>query len=58
MAAFEGVHVNEFQDHQFTTTNQVTGDLYLTQTQFAAFGKPAILFLRSSDGLDQWYGMS
>lgn len=48
--AFTGVQVNDFQDHQFITTNPVTGDVYLTQTNFTSFGKSQIQFTRSTDG--------
>lgn len=52
--AMQGVRVNEFQDHQFLTSNPVNGHLYLTQTQFTAAGKPEILFTRSTDGGQSW----
>jgi hypothetical protein len=54
VAAMEGIQVNEFQDHQFITANPANGHLYLTQTQFTAFGKPEILFTRSTDGNQSW----
>jgi hypothetical protein len=49
-----GNAVNEFEDHQFITANPANGDLYLTQTEFTAFGKPVILFTRSTDGNQTW----
>jgi len=54
VGAIVGVHVNNFQDHQFITANPVNGHLYLTETQFTAFGKPQILFTRSTDGNQSW----
>jgi hypothetical protein len=50
VVAFTGVQVNKFRDHQFITTNPVNGDIYLTETRFTSFGKPQILFTRSTDG--------
>jgi hypothetical protein len=32
----------------------VNGNLYMTQTEFTAFGKPEILFARSTDGNQSW----
>jgi hypothetical protein len=49
-----GNSVREFQDHQFLTSNPVNGHLYMTQTEFTAFGKPEILFARSTDGNQTW----
>jgi len=49
-----GNSVNEFEDHQFITTNPANGHLYLTQTEFTAFGKPEIQFTRSTDGNRTW----
>jgi len=49
-----GQHVGDFVDHQFVTTNPATGALYLTETDFNAFGKPMILFTRSTDGGATW----
>jgi hypothetical protein len=49
-----GQHVGDFVDHQFITTNPATGALYLTETDFNAFGKPMILFTRSTDGGATW----
>ena len=49
-----GNSVREFQDHQFLTANPVNGHLYMTQTEFTAFGKPEILFARSTDGNETW----
>src|SRR6266508_825768 len=46
--------ISKFEDHQFLTANPANGHLYLTQTEFTAFGKPAILFTRSSDGGRTW----
>jgi len=54
VGAIVGVHVNNFQDHQFITTNPANGHLYLTETQFTSFGKPEILFTRSTDGNQSW----
>jgi hypothetical protein len=54
VAAMSGLHVNEFQDHQFITANPANGHIYVTQTQFTAFGKPEILFTRSTDGGQTW----
>jgi hypothetical protein len=54
VGAIVGVHVNNFQDHQFITTNPANGNLYLTETQFTSFGKPQILFTRSTDGNQSW----
>ncbi len=48
--AMQGIHVNKFQDHQFMTINPVTQAIYVTQTEFTAFGKPEILFTQSTDG--------
>lgn len=49
-----GESVNNFEDHQFITVNPVTGHIYVTQTEFTAFGKPEILFARSTDGGATW----
>jgi hypothetical protein len=49
-----GNSVDQFQDHQFLTANPVNGTLYVTQTEFTAFGKPEILFTRSTDGGQSW----
>jgi len=49
-----GNSISKFEDHQFLTANPANGHLYLTQTEFTAFGKPAILFTRSSDGGRTW----
>lgn len=49
-----GQAVNEFEDHQFLTVNPVNGHLYVTQTEFTAFGKPEILFARSTDEGERW----
>ena len=49
-----GNSVREFQDHQFITANPVNGHIYMTQTEFTAFGKPEILFARSTDGNQTW----
>jgi hypothetical protein len=54
VGAIEEVQVNNFQDHQFITANPANGHLYLTETQFTAFGKPEILFTRSTDGNQSW----
>jgi hypothetical protein len=54
VAAMGDIHVNNFQDHQFITANPATGHIYLTQTQFTAFGKPEILFTRSTDQGATW----
>jgi hypothetical protein len=54
IVAIGEVHVNNFQDHQFITANPANGHLYLTETQFTAFGKPQILFTRSTDGNQTW----
>ncbi len=54
VVAMSGVQVNEFQDHQFITANPANGHLYVTQTEFTAFGKPEILFTRSTDGGQTW----
>jgi len=54
VAALAGVHVNRFQDHQFITANPANGHIYLTETQFTSFGKPAILFTQSTDGGQTW----
>jgi hypothetical protein len=43
-----------FEDHPFLTANPANGNLYLTETQFAAFGKPVIVFSRSTDGGGTW----
>jgi hypothetical protein len=53
-AAIEGVQVNEFEDHQFLTSNPASGHLYLSETQFTAFGKPEIIFTRSTDAGQTW----
>jgi hypothetical protein len=49
-----GKSVSRFEDHQFITSNPVNGDVYLTETEFAAAGKPRILFLRSTDAGATW----
>jgi hypothetical protein len=49
-----GNAVNEFEDHQFITANPANGHLYVTLTEFTAFGKPVILFTRSTDGGRTW----
>jgi hypothetical protein len=49
-----GSSVDEFQDHQFLTANPANGHLYVTQTEFTSFGKPAILFTRSTDAGATW----
>jgi hypothetical protein len=54
VVAMAGLHVNEFQDHQFITANPANGHIYVTQTEFTAFGKPEILFTRSTDGGQTW----
>jgi len=54
VVAMSGLHVNEFQDHQFITANPANGHIYVTQTEFTAFGKPEILFTRSTDGGQTW----
>jgi hypothetical protein len=54
VAALAGVQVNEFQDHQFITANPANGHIYLTETEFTSFGKPEILFTRSTDGGQTW----
>jgi hypothetical protein len=54
VVAMSGLHVNEFQDHQFITANSANGHLYVTQTEFTAYGKPEILFTRSTDGGQTW----
>jgi hypothetical protein len=54
VVAMAGLHVNEFQDHQFITANPANGHIYVTQTEFTAFGKPEILFTRSTDGGQSW----
>jgi hypothetical protein len=54
VVAMSGVQVNEFQDHQFITANPVNGHIYLTETEFTAFGKPEILFTQSKDGGMTW----
>jgi hypothetical protein len=53
----EGSHGNplsHFEDHQFITSNPANGNLYVTETEFTSFGKPAILFTRSTDGGQTW----
>ncbi len=52
--ALAGVQVNEFQDHQFITTNPATGAVYVTETEFTSFGKGAILFTKSTDQGATW----
>ncbi|GAC1439026.1 MAG: sialidase family protein [Thermoanaerobaculia bacterium] len=54
VAAVTGVHLNHFEDHQFITANPATGAIYLSLTQFTAFGKPQIIFTRSTDGNQTW----
>jgi hypothetical protein len=58
VAALTGVthgnSVRKFEDHQFLTSNPVNGHLYLTETEFTSFGKPAILFTRSTDQGATW----
>ena len=49
-----GNSVREFQDHQFLTANPANGHLYMTQTEFTAFGKPEILFARSTNANQSW----
>jgi hypothetical protein len=49
-----GKSVRDFEDHQFITSNPVNGNIYLTQTEFTASGKPDILFARSTDGNATW----
>jgi hypothetical protein len=53
--ALSGVQVNEFQDHQFITANPANGHIYLTETEFTAFGKPEILFTQSRDAGMTWF---
>jgi hypothetical protein len=45
-----GQSLGRFEDHQFITANPVNGNIYLTETEFRANGKPTILFMRSTDG--------
>jgi hypothetical protein len=52
--SLEGQHLGDFVDHQFITANPVTGAIYLTETDFNAFGKPMILFTQSKDGNRTW----
>jgi hypothetical protein len=58
VAALTGVDhgnsVDRFEDHQFLTSNPANGHLYLTETEFTAFGKPAILFTRSTNQGATW----
>lgn len=54
VVAMSGVQVNEFQDHQFIAANPANGHLYVTQTEFTAFGKPEILFTKSTDSGATW----
>jgi hypothetical protein len=54
VVAMAGLHVNEFQDHQFITANPANGHIYVTQTEFTASGKPEILFTRSTDAGQSW----
>jgi hypothetical protein len=49
-----GNAVNVFEDHPFLTANPANGNLYLSETQFASFGKPIIVFSRSTDGGATW----
>jgi hypothetical protein len=49
-----GKSVNRFEDHQFITANPANGNVYLTETEFTAFGKPVILFTKSTDGGQTW----
>jgi hypothetical protein len=49
-----GQSVNKFEDHQFVTANPVNGNLYVTETEFSAGGKPDILFMRSTDADGTW----
>ena len=50
----KGQHLGDFVDHQFITSNPETGAIYLTETDFNAFGKPVILFTQSRDGNQTW----
>jgi hypothetical protein len=50
----KGQHLGDFVDHQFITSNPVSGAIYLTETDFNSFGKPVILFTRSTDGNQAW----